>query len=104
MPRFEYCPPYSVFNERARTVTPELETNSLRSAFENLRTRHNSFLSVSVLVTENDVSTLIPVTIRSNDLDGMQFIDAKGFIECCAEQRFRSLNDQDVSHASAPVY
>lgn len=103
MPQFEYCPPFSVFSEGARSVKPEIETNSLQGAVENLRTRRTSFLSVCVLVTENDVSTLIPVTVKSSDLDDRHFADAKDFIESCAEERFRALIHQESISAAVSL-
>ena len=97
MPQFEYCPPYAVFNGSIASVNPVIETHSLQSALENLRTRPNSSLSVSVLVTEGDSSTLSPVTLRLADLDGMRIDDARRVIELCAERRFRSLPAEPIA-------
>ena len=92
MPQFEYCPPFAVFNGTVPGVTPLLETQSLRAALSNLRNRPNSSLSISVLVTDGDVSTLIPVTLRYTDLEGKHIDDAQQIIESYAERRFRSMS------------
>src|SRR6186713_2366891 len=91
MPQFEYCPPFAVFNGSIASVKPVLETHSLQSALENLRSRPNSSLSVPVLVIEGDSSTLVPVTLHIADLEGLSIYDARSLIELHAERRFRSL-------------
>lgn len=101
MPQFEYCPPFAVFNGSIASVKPILETHSLQSALENLRTRPNSKLSVSVLVTEGDSSTLIPVTLDLADLEGMRIDDARRVIELFAERRFRSLPAEPLVTAAS---
>jgi hypothetical protein len=100
MPQFEYCPPFAVFNGSIASVKPILETHSLRSALANLRTRPNSRLSVSVLVTEGNSSTLIPVTLDVADLEGMRIDDARKLIETFAERRFRSLPAEEIASAA----
>ena|SRR6476620_9542141 len=91
MPQFEYCPPFAVFNGSIASVKPIVETHSLQRALENLRSRPNSRLSVSVLVIEGDSSTLVPVTLPSSDLEGLPIDDARRLIELNAESRFKSL-------------
>ena len=91
MPQFEYCPPFAVFNGSIASVNPILETHSLQSALENLRSRPNSRLSVPVLVVEGDSSTLVPVTLHFDDLEGLPIEEARSLIELYAERRFRSL-------------
>ena len=91
MAQFEYCPPFSVFNGIVPGVRPVLETHSLLKALENLNTRPNCSVSVSVLVTEGDISTLIPITLSSMDLAGKDGREARAFIESSAEARFRSM-------------
>ena len=91
MPQFEYCPPFAVFNGSIASVKPVLETHSLQSALENLRSRPNSSLSVPVLVIEGESSTLVPVTLHIADLEGLSIDDARSLIELHAERRFRSL-------------
>lgn len=93
MPQFDYCPPFEVYAGTVSVVKPLLETHSLRGALEYLRTRPNSNLTVRILVTEGQVSTLIPVRLRSADLDGKHGDDVRSFIESRAEHRFRSLVD-----------
>jgi hypothetical protein len=100
MPQFEYCPPFAVYNGSIASVKPIMETHSLQSALENLRTRPNSRLSISVLVTEGDSSTLVPVTLQGSDLEGMRFDDARRLIELSAERRFRSMATGSVATAS----
>ena len=100
MPQFEYCPPFAVFNGSIASVKPILETPSLQSALANLRTRPNSTLTVSVLVTEGDSSTLIPVTLDVGDLEGMRVDDARRLIELFAERRFRSLHAEPMATAA----
>ena len=99
MPQFEYCPPFSVFYGIAPGVGPVLETHSLQRALENLNTRPNCIVSVSILVTDGDISTLIPVTVSSSDLAGNDTSEAYRFIETAAEARFRSLNAKAVATA-----
>ena len=100
MPQFEYCPPFAVFNGSIASVKPIMETHSLQSALQNLRTRPHSRLSISVLVTEGDSSTLVPVTLDSADLEGMRIDDARKLIEIHAERRFRSMAAGSVATAS----
>jgi predicted methyltransferase MtxX (methanogen marker protein 4) len=100
MPQFEYCPPFAVFNGSIANVKPVLETHSLRSALANLRTRPNSRLSVSILVTEGDSSTLIPVTLDVAELEGLRVDDARRLIELSAERRFRSLPAEPMRTAA----
>ena len=100
MPQFEYCPPFAVFNGSIASVKPVLETHSLRSALANLRTRPNSRLSVSILVTEGDSSTLIPVTLDVAELEGLRVDDARRLIELSAERRFRSLPAEPMATAA----
>jgi hypothetical protein len=100
MPQFEYCPPFAVYNGSIASVNPVLETHSLQSALESLRTRPNSTLNVSVLVTEGDSSTLVPVTLHLADLEGMRIDDARRLIELSAERRFRSMAAGSVVAAS----
>jgi hypothetical protein len=100
MPQFEYCPPFAVFNGSIASVKPVVETHSLQSALENLRTRPNSRLTVSILVTEGDTSTLVPVSLNLADLDGMRLDDVKLLIELCAERRFRSLHAEPLVTAA----
>jgi len=91
MPQFEYCPPFAVFNGSIASVKPVLETYSLQSALENLRSRPNSSLSVPVLVIEGESSTLGPGIRHIADLEGLSIDDARSLIELHAERRFRSL-------------
>jgi len=91
MLQFDYCPPFSVFNGTAPGVRPVLETQSLPEALESLRTRPHGTLTVSVLVTGGDTSTLVPVTLVSRDLDGKLEGEVRSFIESRAENRFRSM-------------
>jgi len=76
-----------------------METHSLQSALENLRSRSNSSLSVSVLVVEGDSSTLVPVTLHVADLEGLHIDDARRLIELYAERRFRSLPAEPLATA-----
>ena len=100
MPQFEYCPPFAVFNDSIASVKPILETHSLQSALENLRSRPNSRLSVLVLVIEGDSSTLVPVTLHISDLEGLPTDDARSLIELYAERRFRSLAAEPLATAA----
>lgn len=100
MPQFEYCPPFAVFNGSIASVNPVIETHSLERALGSLQTRPNSSLSVSVLVTEGDSSTLVPVTLRLDDLEGLRLDDARKLIEIHAERRFRSMAEGYVAAAS----
>ncbi|MEO6335036.1 MAG: hypothetical protein ABIO91_08645 [Pyrinomonadaceae bacterium] len=100
MVQFEYCPPFSVFDGSAPGVRPLLEIPSLQAALSNLRSRPNSNLSITLLVTEGDVSTLIPVTLRCADLEGMLIEDARQIIEAYAERRFRSMPVETEAVAS----
>ena len=99
MAQFEYCPPFAVFNGSIGSVKPILETHSLQSALENLRSRPNCRLSVPVLVIEGDSSTLVPVTLHISDLEGLPIDDARRLIELYAERRFRSLADEPLATA-----
>lgn len=101
MPQFEYCPPFAVFNGSIASVNPVMETHSLQSALENLRTRPHGTLSISVLVTEGDSSSLVPLTFPRADLEGMIIDDARRFIELYAERRFRSLNIEPMAAAAS---
>ena len=89
MPQFEYCPPFAVLNDTE--LTPLLETQTLQSALLTLQTRPNSSIRVSVLVTDGDVSTLIPVPLAYAELESMDLDDAGRLIESYAEHRFRSI-------------
>ena len=100
MPQFEYCPPFAVFNGSIASVNPVMETHSLQLALENLHTRPNSTLSISVLVTEGDSSTLVPLTLNLSDLEGMLIDDARQLIERHAERRFKSLPAEPATHAA----
>ena len=91
MPQFEYCPPFAVFSGSIVSVKPVMETHSLQSALENLRTRPNSRLNVPVLVTEGQSSTLVPVTVHISEVENLPIDDARKLIELHAERRFRSL-------------
>jgi hypothetical protein len=99
MPQFEYCPPFAVFNGSIASVNPIIETHSLQSALESLQTRPNSRLSVSILVSEGDSSTLVPVTLDLAELEGMRIDDARKLIEIRAERRFRSMAAGSVAAA-----
>ena len=101
MPQFEYCPPFAVFNGSIASVKPVMETHSLQSALENLRTRPNSRLTVSVLVTEGNRSTLVPVTLDPADIEGMPVDEARKLIELYAERRFRSLPADAIATAAS---
>ncbi|MEO8572850.1 MAG: hypothetical protein ABI481_02685 [Pyrinomonadaceae bacterium] len=101
MPQYEYCPPFGVFNGTAPTLKPLVETQSLKAALWNLQSRPNSNLRISVLVTDGDVSTLIPVTLSYADLDGKKIDDAQQIIESYAERRFRSMLLESKAAASA---
>ena len=101
MAQFEYCPPFSVFNGIVPGVKPVLETHSLQSALDNLNTRPNCSVSVSVLVSEGDNSTLIPITLCSADLVGKDDRETREFIESSAEARFRSMTLEAASIAAA---
>lgn len=92
MPNFEYCPPYAVFNGTVPGVKPLLETHSLQKALLSLSTRPNTNLSVSVLITDGDISTLVPVTLSAADLEGKHLDAAQAIIDSCAERRFRSMS------------
>ena len=100
MPQFEYCPPFAVFNGSIASVKPILETHSLLSALDNLRSRPNSHLSVPVLVIEGDSSTLVPVTLHFDDLEGLPIEGARSLIELYAERRFRSLAAEPLATAA----
>jgi len=101
MPQFEYCPPFAVFNGSIASVKPIMETHSLQRALESLQTRPNSSLSVSVLVTEGESSTLVPVTLHLSDLEGLRIDDARRLIELNAERRFRSLAAEPLATAAS---
>ena len=101
MPQFEYCPPFAVFNGSIASVKPLVESHSLQSALENLRSRPDSRLSVSVLVIEGDSSTLIPVTLHFSDLEGLPLDDARKLIESNAERRFTSLAAEPLATAAS---
>jgi hypothetical protein len=101
MPQFEYCPPFAVFNGNAPGVGPTLETHSLKEALSLLRTRPRSNLAISVLVTDGDVSTLIPVTLTAVDLAGKNLDDTEDLIASSAELRFRSMPVEVEVAASA---
>ena len=77
-----------------------METHSLQTALENLRTRPNSRLTVSVLVTEGESSTLVPVTLDSTEVDGIRVEDARRLIELYAERRFQSLPAEAMAIAA----
>ena len=100
MPQFEYCPPFAVFDGSIASVNPIMETHSLQSALENLRSRPDSRLSVSVLVTEGDSSTLVPITLHIADLEGLPIDDARRLIELYAERRFKSLAAEPLAAAA----
>jgi hypothetical protein len=72
-------------------LTPLLETQTLQSALSTLQTRPNSSIRVSVLVTDGDVSTLIPVTLAHAELESMDLDDAGRLIESYAVLRFGSM-------------
>jgi hypothetical protein len=101
MPQFDYCLPFAVFNGGVASVKPIMETHSLQSALENLRSRPNSRLSVSILVIEGDSSTLVPVTLNILDLEGLSVEDAERLIEVHAEQRFKSLPSELLATAAS---
>ena len=100
MLQFDYCPPFEVYAGTVSIVKPLLETHSLQGALEYLQTRSNSNLTVRILVTEGQISTLIPVRLCSSDLDGKHADDVRSFIESCAELRFRSLVDGAAKSAT----
>lgn len=100
MLHFDYCPPFEVYAGAASKVKPLLETHSLKNALECLRTRDNTSLSVRILVTEGQVSTLVPVALSSSDLDGRDGDEVREFIEASAELRFRSLVQPAASSAT----
>jgi hypothetical protein len=100
MPQFEYCPPFAVFQGGIASVKPVMETHSLQTALENLRTRPNSRLMVSVLVTERGRSTLVPVTLNFEEIESMPNDDARKLIQLHAENRFRSLPSEVVAVAA----
>ena len=102
MPQFEYCPPFAVFDARtSASVTPILETHSLQSALESLRTRPHSTLSLSILVTEGASSTLVPVTFQVSDLEGLNVDDVRKLVELYAERRSKSLPAESLVAASS---
>jgi len=91
MLRFDYCPPFEVYAGAASPVKPLLETHSLKSALECLRTRDNTSLTVRILITDGNASTLVPVAVSSSDLEGRSSDELTAFIEASAEKRFKSL-------------
>ena len=103
MPQFEYCPPFGVFNGSLPGVAPAIETHSLKEALSIVRTRPDSNLTISVLVTDGDVSTLIPVTLKTIDLAGKNIADTHELIDSLAERRFRSMPVESEATASAGV-
>ncbi|PYS98617.1 MAG: hypothetical protein DMF63_15180 [Acidobacteria bacterium] len=78
-----------------------METHSLKGALEGVRTRANCRLSVSILVTEGDTSTLVPVTLDVADLKDMPIEDVRQMLELCAERRFRSLHAEPLIAAAS---
>ena len=100
MLQFDYCPPFEVYAGSASNVTPLLETHSLKNALECLRTRDNTSLTVRLLITEGQVSTLVPVALSSSDLDGKNGDEVREFIEASAKLRFKSLVHGAASSAT----
>jgi hypothetical protein len=100
MPQFDYCPPFEVYSGATSTVKPLLETHSLENALDCMRTRANTNLTVRILVTEGQTSTLVPVRVVSSEVDGQQGSEIRNFLEIRAEQKFRSLVPENAASAT----